>query len=82
MLRGRLKGLFRLSALLLLAAVASACRADFNIVIDIEEDGSGLVSTELVLDQDDQVSIVATTTRNSGANCGQNILFPQVKVVE
>ncbi len=58
MLRGRLKGLFRLSALLLLAAVASACRADFNIVIDIEEDGSGLVSTELVLDEEAAIALL------------------------
>ncbi|MGH1494056.1 MAG: HAD family hydrolase, partial [Acidimicrobiales bacterium] len=50
MFRGRLKGLLGLWIMLGLAVLGSACRADFNIVIDIEEDGSGIVSTELILD--------------------------------
>jgi HAD superfamily hydrolase (TIGR01509 family) len=45
-------GLFRLFWLAMLAGIGAACQADFNIAIDIEEDGSGLVSTELVLDQE------------------------------
>lgn len=52
MFRGRIKGVIRLLALVALAALGSACRADFNITIDIEDDGSGLVSTELVLDEE------------------------------
>ena len=51
MLTTRRRG--RSFALLLLAVVlASACRADFEVRIDVEEDGSGLVMTELVLDQE------------------------------
>lgn len=35
-----------------MVALGTACRADFEVRIDVEEDGSGLVMTELVLDQE------------------------------
>ncbi len=51
MLRRWLTGRLRLWILLLaIVAVCSACRADFEIEISVENDGSGIVLTELVLD--------------------------------
>ncbi|MGI9594696.1 MAG: hypothetical protein ACR2QK_00970, partial [Acidimicrobiales bacterium] len=53
MLRGRSSGRYRLWILLLIvAAVGSGCRADFEIMVTVEDDGSGIVATELVLDEE------------------------------
>lgn len=38
--------------LLFIVAFGSACQADFGVTIEVEEDGSGLVMTEVVLDQE------------------------------
>ncbi len=38
--------------LLLLLAAATGCQADFAVEIQVEEDGSGIVMTEVVLDQE------------------------------
>ncbi len=53
MLRGRTNAQGRSLILLLLAAVlATACNAEFDVSIVVEEDGSGIVATEILLDQE------------------------------
>ena len=38
--------------LLIIVALATGCQADFAVEIQVEEDGSGVVNTEVVLDQE------------------------------
>lgn len=59
MLRTRLSrrlGLWIL--LLLIAAVAGGCQADFEIRVTVEDDGSGLVMTEIVLDEEASAALL------------------------
>ncbi len=44
--------LWRLVGLLLFAAVATSCRADLQVDVDVEPDGSGMVVAKAVLDQE------------------------------
>ncbi len=41
----------RVAALFAMLLVLTGCQADFNVLVEVEEDGSGVVRTELVLDQ-------------------------------
>lgn len=48
----RVSNLWLAGLLVLLAALVSSCRADLNVDVDVEPDGSGLVEAEVFLDQE------------------------------